>query len=389
MNVYARFAKSAVDKRILTCYNSKYKSCENLYPVVDNYSYKAGFLAFADIFTVYYKNDWQASGGLFVVGFCRKRSIRTIEKDITEKILEDHADVFADIVNVLLFNGEQMVRSEELEETAVYSQYKADDAKIHEQERDIAKYWTKNGTRIAICGIENQTDADRLMPLRVMGYDGAAYRGQALSDAKDIVPVITIVLYFGTGRWNRPRSLKKLLKIPKEMNKYVNDYRIHVYEISLLTDEQVNMFQSDFGAVAKFFVNKRKKNGLELQDTRELKHVDEVLKLLAVMTSDHRYEEILTDGKEKAKNMCEVAQRYIDQGMAAGRIEGEKVGRKAGIKAGRKAGMKAGLIKGEKKGGLKMLRTIVQNMLDMGNTPEQIAAQTGMDINDIRQAINE
>ena len=29
------------------------------------------------------------------------------EKDITEKTLEDYADVFADIVNVLLFDGGQ------------------------------------------------------------------------------------------------------------------------------------------------------------------------------------------------------------------------------------------------------------------------------------------
>ena len=31
------------------------------------------------------------------------------EKDITEKILADYNDVFADIVNVLLFNGEQVI----------------------------------------------------------------------------------------------------------------------------------------------------------------------------------------------------------------------------------------------------------------------------------------
>lgn len=29
------------------------------------------------------------------------------EKDITEKILEDHNDVFADIINGLIFAGEQ------------------------------------------------------------------------------------------------------------------------------------------------------------------------------------------------------------------------------------------------------------------------------------------
>lgn len=38
------------------------------------------------------------------------------EKDIAEKTLEAYNDVFADIINVLLFNGEQQVKSE-LEES--------------------------------------------------------------------------------------------------------------------------------------------------------------------------------------------------------------------------------------------------------------------------------
>ena len=63
------------------------------------------------------------------------------EKDITEKILEDHNDVFADIINALVFAGEQKILAESLENTAVHSQYKADDEKVHELERDIAKYW--------------------------------------------------------------------------------------------------------------------------------------------------------------------------------------------------------------------------------------------------------
>lgn len=35
------------------------------------------------------------------------------EKDITEKLLEDYNDVFADIVNVLLFHGKKVVQEEE------------------------------------------------------------------------------------------------------------------------------------------------------------------------------------------------------------------------------------------------------------------------------------
>ena len=48
------------------------------------------------------------------------------EKDITQKILESYNDVFADIVNVLLFDGEQIVHPNELEDQAPRSAYKAD-----------------------------------------------------------------------------------------------------------------------------------------------------------------------------------------------------------------------------------------------------------------------
>ena len=41
------------------------------------------------------------------------------EKDIAEKTLEAYNDVFADIINVLLFNGEQQVKEDELEEVPI------------------------------------------------------------------------------------------------------------------------------------------------------------------------------------------------------------------------------------------------------------------------------
>ena len=36
------------------------------------------------------------------------------QKDITEKLLEDYEDVFADIVNVLLFDGNQLISPDAL-----------------------------------------------------------------------------------------------------------------------------------------------------------------------------------------------------------------------------------------------------------------------------------
>ena len=99
------------------------------------------------------------------------------EKDISEKILESYNDVFADIVNVLLFDGEELMKPSELEDQAPRSAYKAD-GKLREVERDVAKRWKNGSVRIACIGVENQTAIDSLMPLRVIGYDGAEYRSQ-------------------------------------------------------------------------------------------------------------------------------------------------------------------------------------------------------------------
>ena len=118
------------------------------------------------------------------------------EKDAAEKTLESYNDVFADIVNGLLFNGKQVVKENELKAESENSIYKAD-GKLHEQERDVAKYWKNGEIRIALYGLENQTSIDSDMPIRVLSYDGAAYRNQLnLEKEQKRYPVITLVLYF-------------------------------------------------------------------------------------------------------------------------------------------------------------------------------------------------
>ena len=226
-----------------------------------------------------------------------------------EKILEDYNEVFADIINVLIFNGEQRVKPDSLVTNTTRSQYKADDDKLHEQERDVSKTWKECNIELALYGLENQTAVEKMMPLRIAGYEGASYRSQFQKNVKKAVPVVTLVLYFGKDHWTKPKSLKELMDIPDGLDEYINDCKIHVFEISWLTDEQVSKFKSDFKVVANFFTQKRKNENYVPDDTTEIKHVDEVLKLLHVMTGDNSYEEILNSSKGKVKNMCEVAER--------------------------------------------------------------------------------
>lgn len=160
------------------------------------------------------------------------------------------------------------------------------------------------------------------MPFRLFGYDGAAYRSQLLDPKKKVVPVITIVLYFGMDHWTAPKSIKDLLDIPEGLYEYVNDYNIHVFEISWLTDEQLSRFKSDFGIVARFFSEKRKNPNYVPDDRTVITHVDAVLKLLAVMAGDRRYEEILKSDDEKEVDcMCDVAERLERKGIEIGHLE--------------------------------------------------------------------
>jgi hypothetical protein len=244
------------------------------------------------------------------------------EKDISEKILESYNDVFADIMNVLLFHGEQIIQPESLTDTSVHAQYRANDRKLHELERDIAKKWKKRRILLALIGNENQTDREKFMPFRILGYDGNAYQSQYRKKAKKIVPVVTVVLYFGTKQhWNYPKNIKSLMDIPEKLEPYVNDYKANIFEIAWLSEKQVAMFRSDFRIVANFFVNKRKNQDYIPDDPTVIQHVDEVLKLLSAMTGDMRYENILSR-KEKVTNMCEVAERLEQKGLKEGLKEG-------------------------------------------------------------------
>ncbi len=243
------------------------------------------------------------------------------EKDITEKVLASFNDVFADIVNVFLFNGKNKISEEELVDVPVHSMYRnVNDGLIHELEQDVLKHWVKFGVKVALLGLENQTGIDPNMPIRIMGYEGASYRSQ-LGEKKPY-PVVNIVLYFGDKHWSAPKRLSEIMNIPKELVPFVNDCKVNVFEISWLDEKTINKFQSDFKHVARFFSKKRNDPAYIPDDDEEIKHTDAILKLFSTLTQDSRYEEVLLDSKKgEIKSMCDVAERLEKIGIEKGRAE--------------------------------------------------------------------
>ena len=250
------------------------------------------------------------------------------QKDIAEKILEAYNDVFSDIVNVLLFNGDQILKENELEDQAPRSAYKAD-GKYREIERDVAKRWKNKNIRLACIGLENQTEPDADMPLRIMGYDGAEYRAQLNNEnQRERYPVITLVLYYGYDKhWDKPLSLLERLDVPEQFKPYVNDYKVNLFEIAYLSKEQAKLFKSDFRVVADYFVQMQT-TGTYIGSPEALVHVQETLSLMSIMTGDHRFEAVLSDDDGSKgvviKTMCDVLDRIEEKGRMEGRMEEKK-----------------------------------------------------------------
>ena len=266
------------------------------------------------------------------------------EKDISEKTLESYNDVFADIINVLIYKGKNKVKPDELTDATARSQYKFG-SKLHEQERDVAKYWGRNQFHMALYGIENQTDIDKYIALRCIGYDGAAYRHQLkeyeeYTDEKGnkrkkpmpLYPVVTLVLYFGGADWDKHKSLYEAIGIDEELTEYVNDYKANVVSVTKLDRATVDMFASDFWIVADYFWQ-IENNKDYIPSPQTITHVSEVLDLLSLLTKDDRFEKaaekLLYDEKGET-NMCEVLDRIEARGEARGIALGEARGEARG-----------------------------------------------------------
>ena len=259
-------------------------------------------------------------------------------KDISARELEQFPDVYADILNVLLFDGKKEIRAEELADWPSRSSYFAR-GMLRELERDTPKHWIKDNECLACFGLENQTKPEKDMPLRIYAYDGAEYRTQLLKEnrKKKRYPVVTIVLYFNakdrwtaeTNRrttevrhWTVAKTLHESVNVPEILRKYVSNPEITVFDIAALPKETAEMFNSDFHEIADYYVQLRETGDYKPSPDRQMGHPEAVLKLLSALTDDDRFLEAWEDGEGEVKKMCEVLDRIEEKGRKEGRKEG-------------------------------------------------------------------
>lgn len=203
----------------------------------------------------------------------------TQEKDLfINQYLED-PEHFADIYNGTVFHGKQILKPDDL--SSVESDHsillpdKSGRKKAVRRYRDVVKK-THFGAQLAILACENQTDVNYAMVIRSMLYDALNYTRQVQEMRSDtdgtrhfknsgeflsgmckedkLIPVVTLVVYFGKQPWDAGNCLHDLLSFSpemKELKSLIPNYGINVLDARRI--EQLDYYNTGlreiFGAL--------------------------------------------------------------------------------------------------------------------------------------------
>ena len=181
-------------------------------------------------------------------------------------------------------------------------------------------------------------------PVKNMIYDALEYAGQVENSARShreakqwpstsgeyltgfykddrLIPVITVVVYFGSDTWKAPRSLHEMLSVQDpEILSLVPDYRINLFSPAEIKDEELDKLQSNLKEVMLFI--KYSKDKRKLQELTSQSPGFRSLELKAARVIDSitginlRFTE--TEGRV---NMCQAVQEMCDDARAEGHQE--------------------------------------------------------------------
>lgn len=254
-------------------------------------------------------------------------------KDIVEKEFLAFPDIAADVINALLYQGNEITNAEKLLSAPTESIYQGE-MRLRNQYEDLCKYEMSDGKISLMYLIANQSKPDARMLLRKAGYTGGIYREQYESKTQGIFPVIELVLYWGNPRWRGSRNIRTLFqkqKLPEETWKYIDKLKLHIFEMRYLPAKTRSLFQSDMRIIADFLAE-----GNHYRSDRKIIHKAAVIRMIRILSGDtdpqcvEKWMEEQKIREEDTITVCELFDQYVRQGKAEGRTEGRLEGRTEG-----------------------------------------------------------
>lgn len=300
-------------------------------------------------------------------------------KDLESKNLLNCPDVFADVGNVNLFDGEDVLHPEELEKMPTEAIYRDSGGKLRNHYLDTCMKARNCGAEIAIVCMENQNSVSNIMPVRDMGYlysgyseqirnirrgnekEGAVYIAEGIGEGQKLTPVISVILYYGQKEWTAPKKLSDMLAMPdlgkSKWKELIADHKIRVIHLAKQDENTRKKYKSDFRHIADYLVcaGDKEKYKQYIQDTsRIIHHPEEYLDMMAAFSSDKRFVEI----KESVLKKRKIDKEEVTMFSIAEELENQ------------------GIKRGMKEGALKKSQEIIRTMLGDGQPPELISKYT-------------
>ena len=245
---------------------------------------------------------------------------RNASDSTCKKLLRDEG-CFADLCNYAFFQGRQVIQPEELvsrENDLSTLIGNVDDPTEIKRYRDVVRKASINGDYMII-GVEHQSTLDKNMIIRILNYDAQLYINQVES-GKEVRPVGSFVFYTGDKEWTYPKSLKESLKVPPEMEDYINDWKLPVLELQKM-DPQI-LKSKRLKEVVEISQSMLKGDYEKLRTNRMISV--ENYKMAAILTHTDIKEEDLPEGDEI--NMCKAMDRLFQRFENQGIEKGEAIG---------------------------------------------------------------
>ena len=268
--------------------------------------------------------------------------------DICTKDYVEDNNVFADVFNFFLYEGEQRIRPEMLmsvDTAEVTIPYNEDGNNVPSQKfRHKMKILSAKKDMSAvylILGMENQSEIHYAMPVKCMVYDAFQYASQVEKTARDhrgerrkvkekitsgefmsgfykedrLIPVITLVIYFGTDEWDGPRTLQQMYMMQNEkLLPFMPDYKINLLVPQEMSDEEIERFQTDFREVMLFC--KYMKDREKLQEIIDTDPAYRNMERSAARVIEAAAKiELKNEENEEKINVCEGIQGMIDDAV--------------------------------------------------------------------------
>ena len=286
-----------------------------------------------------------------------RMALSAYDAEIYEALQEPK--IFADLFNGSLFDGQQLIREDMLEEENEKGLVKAQDnhgnPAIIYRVRDNSKkgYFSENRLKV-ILAVENQRSVHYGMPVRNMMYDAIAYTKEAkalerknrkelsLKEGKEFLSglkkedrlssLLTLVFYYGEDQdWDGPTSLHEMLQIPKDLEswkKYIPDYKINLVTSRTVKKENFHTGLREVFELLEVFSSREELEMLLREKEDHYKNLDGETSWLVEKFLDIP---ILKENQEKYRdergkvNMCTAIRDMVKNGEKRGEERSAKL----------------------------------------------------------------